>query len=355
MTTDDKSHSFICQTKPWVNNNNNIWLASTVSFSRNIEKFKFPGKLATENKQQIIALVDKAPLEIDGLEHPILIKAEAATLQEKEYLSEHFLTIHSFQIAEAGEGFILDETGEFLGQVNIENHFKFLLIDSIGNLETAWNRLVKIESAMGKLWSYSYSPKFGFLTANPTQCGTAFHVTVFLQLPALIHTGAIDHFLEHHVDESISTTGIHANPTEIIGDILTIQNNYTVGVTEENIITSVRSIAAKLQNEEVNARNAIKTAQNPVIMDKVSRAFAILLHSYQIEAIEALNAISLVKLGVEMGWISGINIETLNHLFFSCRRAHLLNLCPEKITQEEIPHKRAEFIHLALKNCKLEI
>lgn len=351
----NKAHSFICQTKPWIHNNNSVWLASTVCLARNIEKFKFPGKLTTESKRQILSLIDKEPLEIDGLQNPILIKIEDMTPLEKEYLSEHFLTIHSFQTATAGEGFILDETGEFLGQINIDNHLKFLLIDSNGDLENAWNRLVKIESAMGKLWSYSFSPRFGFLTADPTQCGTALHVTVYLQLPALIHTETIDDFLEKNADENLNITGIHANPNEIIGDILMIQNNYTLGLTEENIISAMRSITTKLQVEENHLRSTIKASNNAAIKDKISRAYAILLHSYQIEAVEALNAISLLKLGIDLGWVSGVTLGELNSLFFFCRRAHLLNQYSEKIAQDEIPHKRAEFIHKTLKNIKLEI
>lgn len=355
MSNDGKGHSFISQTKPWVDNANDIWMASTFSLSRNIEKFKFPGKLTKESKKQIISLIDKKPLVINDLQNPVFIKAEESSPLEREYLSEHFLTIHSFQTAEAGEGFILDETGEFLGQVNIENHLKFSLIDTKGELENAWNRLVKIESAMGKLWSYSFSQKFGFLSANPAECGTAMHLAVFLQLPGMIHTNVIDDFIDNNVDESFNVTGIHANPTEIIGDILMIQNNYTLGLTEENIISSLRSLTTKFQLEENKVRIGLKKNHQAEIKDKVSRAYAILLHSYQIEAVEALNAISLLKLGLEMAWISGVTITELNSLFFSCRRAHLLSQFPVKVLQEEIPHKRAEYIHKALKKIKLEI
>jgi protein arginine kinase len=78
-----------------------------------------------------------------------------------------------------------------------------------------------------------------------------------------------------------------------------------------------------------------------------------LIHSYQIEAVEALNAISLLKLGVDLRWVLGITMEQLNLLFFNCRRAHLLCQFKEKIPQEEILHKRAEFIHKTLKGVEL--
>jgi protein arginine kinase len=237
--------------------------------------------------------------------------------------------------------------------LNMRNHLQFELIEIKGELENAWNRLLKYETTLGKTVRYSYSPKYGFLTADPTQCGTALLVTVFLQLSALIHLDKIDETLEKFVDENFAVSGIQGSPTEIIGDVLAIQNNYTLGLSEENIVSSIRMVATKILVEEHAMRNRIRHEQNPDIKDKISRAYGILIHSYQIEAVEALNAISLLKLGVDIGWVTGVNMFQLNELFFNCRRAHLLCQFDEKIAQEEIPHKRAEFIHKTLKDVKL--
>ncbi len=107
--------------------------------------------------------------------------------------------------------------------------------------------------------------------------------------------------------------------------------------------------------EEHGARSKILHEESAEIKDRVSRAFGILIHSYQIEAVEALNAISLLKLGAELGWLTGVTSKELNRLFFNCRRAHLLHQYGERIKQEEIPHKRAEFIHKTLKGVQLTI
>lgn len=346
--------------KPWADNDNPVWLASTVSLQRNLEKFKFPGKLSADRKKQIIALTSKELLSKDiasqnKLVNPVLIKAEDIGIMEKEFLVEHFLSTHNFNQAHSGEGFVIDESGTFLTTLNMRDHIHFQLIDCQGELENAWNRLVKIESDLGKTLSYSFSSKFGFLTADPTQCGTGLFVTAYLQVPGLIHTHKLEKFLDTTMEESISITGIQGNPNEIIGDVLMIQNNYTLGLTEENILSSIRTYVSKMIAEETNTRHQIKRDENPDLKDKVCRSFGILIHSYQIEAIEALNALSLLKLGAEAGWVSGIDHKKLNELFFTCRRAHLLHEKKEKISQEEIPHKRAEKVHKALKDVKLLI
>jgi protein arginine kinase len=360
MKNNDQSAPLLFPKKPWIDNENSIWLASTISLQRNIEKFKFPGKLSADRKKQIVALVSKELLSTEAISQgqlvgPSLVKAEDIGILEKEFLVEHFLSTHNYNQAQAGEGFILDESGTFLATLNMRDHIHLQLIDTKGELENTWGRLVKIETAMGNNLNYSFTPKFGFLTADPTQCGTGLLIATYLQLPGLIHTHKLETILDGTQDESLLITGIQGNPSEIIGDVLMIQNNYTLGLTEENIISSLRSFTTKLIAEETNARHQIKRDDSPDLKDKVSRAFGILIHSYQIEAIEALNALSLLKLGSESGWVSGIDHQKLNALFFACRRAHLLYDKKEKINQEEIPHKRSEQIHKALKDVKLLI
>lgn len=360
MKQNNSTPPTLFEKKPWSNNDNTAWLGSTISLHRNIEKFKFPGKLSSDRKKQIIALVTKDLLSNEiiaaaGLKNPTLVKADDIGVLEKEFLAEHFLTTQNFNQTHAGEGFIIDESGEFLAALNMHDHIQLQLTDCKGELEQSWSRLVAIETGLGKSLSYSFLPKFGFLTSDPTECGTALTVTVYLQLSGLIHLEKIDDMLEKYADDSLYITGIQGDPNEVIGDILVVRNNYTLGITEENILSSIRSFTTKMLSEENTARSHIKKEQSADFKDKISRAYGILIHSYQIDAIEALNALSLLKLGAEAGWISGFTNRQANALIFACRRAHLLFDSGEKISQEDLPHKRAEKIHASLKDVKLLI
>lgn len=237
MKESDKSNS-ILQKKPWENNSNTVWLASTIRLQRNIEKYKFPSKLSVDRRKQIISLVSKELLGMNHLVNPRLMKAEDLPPQEKEFIVEHFLANQTYHHqAHAGEAFLLEDTGEFLASMNLQDHIHLQLLDCKGELENSWSRLVKIETGLGKTINFSFLPKFGFLTSDHTQCGTALIVTVYLQVPALIHIGKVDEILEKLADDSLSITGIQGDPTEIIGDILTVANNYTLGITEENIVS----------------------------------------------------------------------------------------------------------------------
>jgi protein arginine kinase len=355
MPENYRENLVLSQNKTWDNNENGIWLASTISLSRNIEKFKFPVKLDGDRQKQIISAINKEFQSSDKLVNPKLVRADEISSLQKEYLVEHFLTTQSFHQAHSGEAFIVDDSGEFLAILNIRDHIQLLLIDCRGELESTWNHLIQLEMALGRTVSYAFSQKYGFLTSDFTLCGTGLVVSVFLQLPGLVHSEKIDEVLEKLNDDALFISGIQGNPTEIIGDVIVVSNNYTLGVTEENTIALLRSFTTKILLEEHGARSKILHEDNGEIKDRVSRAYGVLIHSYQIEAVEALNAISLLKLGAELGWMKGTTTKELNRLFFNCRRAHLLHQCGEKIKQEEIAHKRAAYIHQNLKGVELTI
>lgn len=348
----------LCNTSPWNNNSNVIWLGSTLTLNRNLDKFKFPGKLSADKRKQVISLFTRDLLESDQLKEPKLIPAEEMSPIEKEFLVEHFISNQGFHQAYTGEAFVLDHSGEFLAVLNLRDHLLLHWIDPREDLEKTWDRLIQIESKLNQSVNFAFSPKFGFLTSDPNRSGTAFVVNVFLHLPALIYSNRLNEILEKNKDEGVEQTGLQGDPNEVIGDIVAFHNRYTLGVTEENILASLRTLATRLVAEERSMRKHL-TQESEVelaeVKDKVSRAYAILLHSYQIESIEALQSISLLKLGLDLNWLKGTSQTILNQLLFACRRAHLLCFYGQKILQEELPHKRAEYIHKALHGLELLI
>lgn len=340
---------------PWANNNNTVWLASNVALRRNIEKFRFPGKLGMEKRNQLVKLLGNELSSSSLLKNPYLLKAEEIDPIEKEFLAEHLLSTESFQGAHQGEGFVIDDTGAFLCSLNIKDHIHFQEVDITSDPESAWKRLVKLETSIGNKLPYAYSSQFGFLTADPIESGTGFHTSIFLQLSALIHTGELEEELKKIEDPQIAMPNFlgHANP--FVGDVLVLTNAFTLGFNEETILASVRGWATSFIKRENEARARILSEESADVKDKVARAWAVLIHSYQIEPQEALDAIALVKLGCDLKWIKGIKISALNELFFNCRRGHLLGQFKETPTPEETLHKRAEFIHKSLKGTELLI
>ncbi len=358
MSKFDSNHPLLCDANPWKNNTNTIWLASTLCLNRNLERFNFPGKISDEKRKQVLDLVGSKLQSCNQLKNPQLLLAHEVLPLEKEFLVEHFLSNEGFHHAAKGDAFVIEDTGEFLATINLRDHVTLQGIDINEELESTWEKLVKIEMHLQDV-NFAFNPRFGFLSSDPTMCGTGLVTFIFLHLPALIHTDNLIEAVGKYKDDSIEMTGLQGDPNELVGDIVVFHNVYTLGVTEENILSSLRTLAAKMIIEEKTIRNRLQQNQGQDVIelkDKVSRAFGVLLHSYQIEAIEALQDLSLLKLGLDLKWIQGTSQQALNELLFKIRRAHLLcHHNQEMISQDDLLHRRAEHIHQALKGIELLI
>ena len=291
--------------------------------------------------------------QVKSIPNSTFVSAKTVLPTEKELIYEHFLAPEIFQQALNGEGFIWEDQGEFLATINIHNHIQFQMLDCKQELEKAWTKLTRIETEFGKFLNYAFSAKFGFLTAHPHNCGTGLSIRIFLQIPALLHSTNNESFLETHKDPNINYSGIQGDPKELIGDILVLENNYSLGLSEEDIIRQLHNKATQIIVEEKGLRNTLQNDPNTLMRDKVSRAFGLLKHSIQLETPEALEALSLCKLGIALEWMSGISINEINQIFLNCRRGHLIKLCKKDIPFEEIPQYRAEYIQNALGSTQL--
>lgn len=358
MTEKIKIPQSLLEHTPWEKESNPIWLATSFLLHRNIAKFNFPPKMDEREFQQTFSLLENQLLKSTLLEKPVLLKAEEVSALDKEYLFEHFLCMEGFQNTLNGQGFVVDNTGCFFAKINIQDHLQIQLVDSTGGWENLWNKLSEMETGIGSAVEFSFSAKFGYLTSDPSLCGTGLSAQTFLHLPALIHTGQLQEVLtKQKEEEEVEATGMGGTLDELAGDILVVSNKYTLGINEETILHSIHSMTMKLMALEKTLRSHLQNGNNAEIKDLVSRSFGLLLHSYQLQTKEALGALSLMRLGLYLDWIEGITAARLNTLFFQCRRAHLLHILNEQqITDsQEIARKRAEFLHKNMQGTVLKI
>ncbi len=339
---------------PWQEDKNPIWLATSLISMRNFNKYKFPSKLSEPEAKTLLSVVQNALVKSSELKNPEFLLAEETSPLDKELLFEHFLCMESFQNATVGQGFVIDDSCRLLALLNWKNHLQLYYLDDNPDIEGSWSRLSKLEMEVGKALDYAYSPKFGYLTADPTLCGTALLALQYLHLPALTHTHQLQEVLSKQLDEDIMAMGLEGSLDEPVGDIVILRNRYTLGLGEETMLHELQISAMKLMASEKGLRAHLKSENNAEIKDLISRAYGLLVHSYQLQTKEALSALSLIKLGIDLGWITGISDTKINQIFFQCRRAHLAHFFKETtIDTQEITRKRAEFIHKELQGLAL--
>ena len=85
--------------------------------------------------------------------------------------------------------------------------------------------------------------------------------------------------------------------------------------------------------------------QNRVqLEDRIWRAYGILRHAKTMSSSEALDLLSAVRLGVDLGLMNGLNRTTVNELFIFSQPAHLQKLEGKTLSAKERDTTRAQLI-----------
>ncbi|WP_213358160.1 protein arginine kinase [Chlamydiifrater phoenicopteri] len=327
-------------------NYNPIWFASTLSLSRNLASFQFPHNLDKEQRCDILKLVSSAVQETPELTKCQTVSAKETSPKYKEFLHEYFLFSPENQEYSEGQAFITSSTENLLAGVNFDDHLFLHLIDFSAEPENGWHKLVSFETALQKKLSFAFSNNFGFLTTNPELCGTAFSYKAYLHLPGILYTKNSEPFLDEKSE--VLFQSFLQGTTSFPGNVVTISNRNTLRLTEENILSSIRLWASKLSIAETAARKKLLDEQPDALSDILSRSIGLLKHSVLLELEEALNALSWIQLGFDLGKIKSARNSWIP-LFWAIRRAHLAiqqEACNQskEAKYEDIPRIRAEYV-----------
>lgn len=340
------------QKTAWDQEKNPIWMGSTLHLYRNFALYKFPGKMTPAELAGSLKTVVETLQKTSSLGPITFFPAETLTPVDKELLFEHFQCTKGFQEANEGQGFAFNSQGTCLITLNEINHLQFQLIDIEDDLLKAYHSLGEIDDAIGRTHPYAFSPRFGYLTADPMHSGTALEARIYLHAPALRQSGMLKEILTHHSDEQISFQGLEGASEDFIGDFLIVKNRYTLGVSEEALLSLLQTTALKIAAAEKKLRDELKTKPTDALKDFVGKSFGLIMHSYQLHSKEALDGLSGLKLGALLGWISGITSQKLSTLMLQLRRGYLTHLL-QLTNPSELTHKRAEWLHQQLKGISI--
>lgn len=342
---------FILEDRPWEKTTSSIWMTSHFNLRRNLLQSLFFSKLIDREASQVLDLLKNAIFSSKALKEPLFLKAPETSPLDKEYLFEHFHCEKGFQGTLDGEGFIIDQSKEILILLNIEDHIQLHTVDYQGDWQTAWNKLSLLESSFNL--EYAFTPKFGYLTSDPANSGTGLNASTFIHVPALIHLKKLQEALDE-IEEEVIAAGLEGSIDTLTGDILVLSNKYSLGISEEALLHALHSSTLKLVSAEKLLRSHLKDDAH--MKDLVSRAYGLLAHPYQLQTKETLDALSMIKFALDLGWVAGVTDSKINEIILRCRRAHLAHLLKEKTHEfQDLPHKRAEYIHQELQGMELKI
>ena len=325
-----------------------IVISSRIRLARNLAGYKFLNRCKTDEKAEILKKLRDVLMSLDLGDKIFYISVDKAPVLNRHFLVERHLISRHHAFGKGPRGAVIAQREFFTAMINEEDHLRIQVLRGGLQLSKCAEQINHIDDMIEQKVSYAFSPRYGYLTACPTNLGTAIRVSVMLHLPALKITGQIEKFFNAARDMDLAVRGLFGEGTEAAGDFYQISNQVTLGISEADIIAQFENtVIPEIVEYENTARNQLLSKQIDVLDDKISRAMALLRNAHLISSQEALFLLSHLRLGLnmrdQMGASTpaidtlctlsrqdvdadksrGLSIETINRLFMLTLPAHL--------------------------------
>lgn len=345
-------NDLLCQTSEWLKAcgpESEIVMSSRIRYARNLENIPFSHWASKEEKDKVLSLVKPVLLRNDYLKNSLFLEMDKLNAVDKQFLVERHLISREFASGSNSKAVDISEKEIFSIMINEEDHLRIQVIQSGFNLREALKLIEKVDSDLELKLKFSYNSRWGYLTACPTNVGTGMRASVMLHLPALVMTKRIRRVLQNISKLSLAVRGLYGEGTEAAGNFFQISNQVTLGHSGEELINSIVSVIRQVIDYERRAREFLIGEKSIIVEDKIWRAYGILTNAHVISSKETLELLSMVRLGINLKILSGIDIKTINELFILIQPAHLQKIEKRFLDPLERDFKRAELIRNKLK------
>lgn len=342
-----KLHVLLNQSGEWLRGagpDAEIVISCRVRLARNLNDYPFPSKATSKDRLTVLSLLEKVTEHSRYLNGALFLKLNQLDELDRQFLVERHLISREHASADAGNAVIIGKRELANIMVNEEDHLRLQVLHSGFQLQESWSLINELDNDLQKKIDFAFSPKLGYLTSCPTNVGTGLRASVMLHLPALVLTKQINQVLQAILKLGLAVRGLYGEGTEASGNLFQISNQVTLGKSEEDIISSLEKVIKQIIGHERNARKLLIKNNIKQVEDRVGRAFGVLSNARIISSKEAIELLSTLRMGVDLGTLPQVQRQTINELFLLTQPAHLQKMAGEKLSAEVRDIERASLI-----------
>jgi protein arginine kinase len=319
-------------------------LSCRARVARNIEGLPFPVAAGEEELERSRGMVLEAVSRRVADEKDWDIRfAEELSRNRLEMMAEEHVTSQSFSERLKGRAVAIGPGDGRSVMVNEEDHVRVQAILPGAQFMKVWKAVDDVDSRIESEIQYCFDQKVGYLTTCPSNVGTGLRVSAMLHLPALVTTGEIGKTISALGQAGIYVRGLYGEGSGVAGNIFQISNRQTLGRTEEFIVSNIDMIVRQVVDNERTARKMMLREDPLDLTDRVHRSLGVVERCRRVCYYEALEMISLVKLGVDTEVLPVADFNILE-VGVGIGPYHLRELLGGEAGEEEIDRERA--VHL---------
>lgn len=321
-----------------------IVFSSRVRLARNIQGFAFPGWAKKAERVRSLEVIRTAVEQVAVMKEGFSSPMDGLSALEKQILVERHLVSREHAAKGGGSGLVLNRSESLSVMINEEDHLRMQALRPGLQLREAWKAVDEFDSALETRLPFAFSPELGYLTACPTNVGTGIRVSAMLHLPGLVLRELVNQTIQSVNKLGLAVRGLYGEGTEALGNIFQVSNQMTLGESEPEIVERLSKVVHQMIEHETNARQKLLEEKPKVLLNHIGRAFGVLSNAFSISSKEAMNLLSLVRLGHDLKLFPDQPRALFDELFLITQPAHLQRVHSGKLAAEERDILRADLL-----------
>jgi len=321
-----------------------VVLMTRIRLARNLAATPFPGWARAEQRDDAFETCRAALNAVPPMKHGLSLSVAELGELERQILVERHLISRELSEAKASAGVVISADQALSVMINEEDHLRIQVLRPGFQLPKAWSAINDLDTALEAHLDYAFSEERGYLTACPTNLGTGMRASAMMHLPALVITGQMEKIVRAVNQLGMVVRGLFGEGSEGSGSIFQISNQTTLGESEVDILTRLSSVFGTISAHENNARARLLESDASMLFDKIGRAYGILRNSHLLNSSEAMNLLSLLRLGVDLGTFPEAERPHIDRLFMETQPGHLQRARKGELDPQQRDLLRAELL-----------
>ncbi len=332
---------------------NGVAVSCRVRLARNLARERFPDWASDSHREKLLDKLSGAVMQGDAIDSPTFMKIGDLSSVDLLVLQERHLISAELAERKAGGGVVVSGDERVAVMINEEDHLRIQATRPGMDMRSLWRVVNTLDSQIDARLEYAFSPDLGYLTACPSNVGTGLRASVMLHLLGLRLTNELDAVLKALDRLGLAVRGIWGEGSDAAGFLFQVSNQETLGQAEIDIISELSDIVAELSRQEHNARLRLMQKSPWLVKDCVARALAILRHACVLYSHEAIDYLCALRMGLELGLVSGLSVATINRLILISQPGHLQKQAGREMEPEERDLDRSELLRESMSNVAL--
>jgi len=321
-----------------------VTLMTRIRLARNLAATPFPGWARAEQREEAYEACRAALAAVAPMQRGLSLSVGELSDLEKQILVERHLISRELSDTKASAGVVISADQALSVMINEEDHLRIQSLRPGFQLTKAWSSINDLDSALETHLDYAFSQERGYLTACPTNLGTGMRASAMMHLPGLVISGQMEKIVRAVNQLGMVVRGLFGEGSEASGSIFQISNQTTLGESEVDILNRLSKVLGTIAGHETNARARLLESDASTLFDKIGRAYGILRNCHVLNSSEAMNLLSLLRLGVDLGNFPATERPRIDRLFMETQPGHLQRARKGELDPQERDLHRAALL-----------